>query len=104
MAYDYLESMKADIKSALKCGNYAIEDGFDSLYDAMWVDDSITGNASGSYTFNSALAGEYICANWDLLVEACDEFCINIPKSAEATDVTIRCYLLHQVLEEVCNE
>lgn len=71
----------------------------------MWVDDSVTGNASGSYTFNTYKAEEYICHNLDLLEEAMSEFgCEDVnalEKGAEWCDVTIRCYLLSDILMEV---
>lgn len=99
--YNYYESMKEDIKEYLK---ETEERDFNTLYDDMFIDDSITGNASGSYTFSTYEAEENICHNLDLLKEACDEFCCGIPDGAEACDVTIRCYLLGQVLTEVLEE
>ncbi len=99
--YNYFKSMKEDIKEYLKETD---ERDFDTLYDSMFIDDSITGNASGSYTFSTYEAEENICHNLDLLKEACDEFCCSIPDGAEACDVTIRCYLLGQVLTEVLEE
>ena len=33
---------------------------FEDVYDALFIDDSVTGNGSGSYTFNSATAKEYV--------------------------------------------
>ena len=85
MDYDYREALRTDINNAIhekeewigKTINEMYEDAdeaFDQLYDDMWVNDSVTGNASGSYTFNSYRAEEYICHNWDLLVEAIREF------------------------------
>ena len=99
--YDYFESMRKDIREYLKETD---ERDFDTLYDSMFIDDSITGNASGSYTFSTYEAEENICHNLDLLKEACDEFCCSIPDGAEACDVTIRCYLLGQVLGKVLEE
>lgn len=119
MDYDYREAMRNDINNAIdekenwigKTINEAYEDvdeAFDQLYDDMWVDDSVTGNASGSYTFNTYKAEEYICHNLDLLEQAMNEFgCedVNaIEKGAEWCDVTIRCYLLGEVLTEVLEE
>ena len=72
----------------------------------MFISDSVTGNASGSYTFNTWQAEENLCHNLDLLKEACEEFgsdC-NILESAEGCDVTIRCYLLSSALHEVLDE
>ena len=67
------------------------------LNDTLFCEDSVTGNASGSYTFNAYEAEENLCHNMDLLQEALEEFGCGIEyleKGAEACDVTIRCYLL----------
>lgn len=105
MKYDYIREMKEDIKEYLKETN---ERDFNILYDNMFIDDSITGNASGSYTFNTYEAEENICHNQDLLKEAFEEFGVDyneaLEKGAEYCDVTIRCYLLGQVLQEVLDE
>lgn len=105
MKYDYIREMKEDIKEYLKETN---ERDFDVLYDNMFIDDSITGNASGSYTFNTYEAEENICHNQDLLKEAFEEFGVDyneaLEKGAEYCDVTIRCYLLGQVLTQVLDE
>lgn len=110
--YDYLEAVKEDVK------NYIEENGIkvtsenrdeleEQLNDDLFCNDSVTGNGSGSYTFNRWRAAENLCHNWDLLAEAIDEFCgdVNILKQgAEACDVTIRCYLLNQAISEVLDE
>lgn len=119
MDYDYREAMRKDINDAIDekekwIGKKITEtyedvyEAFDQLYDDMWVDDSVTGNASGSYTFNSYKAEEYICHNLDLVEEALNEFGYGdkncLEKGAEWCDVTIRCYLLSEVLFEVLEE
>ena len=103
MNYNYYEAMKEDVKEYLKGTS---ERDFQTLYDEMFIDDSITGNASGSYTFNTWQAEENLCHNLDLLKEALEEFGSNLNylESPEACDVTIRCYLLGQVLQEVLNK
>ena len=118
--YDYLKAMKNDIREYLE-ENYtaeelaeAIEDKAEfetTLYDDLWIADSVTGNASGSYFCNAWDAAEAICHNLDLLEEAMREFCCDVDalsKGAEWCDVTIRCYLLGQavaaVLEELTEE
>lgn len=113
--YDYYEKVKEDVREYIKDNNIIVsEDTIDdlrygSLYDDMFVCDSVTGNASGSYTFNTWKAEEYICHNLDLFAEAMEEFgYTDIPLdkacSAEYIDVTIRCYILSQVLDEVIDE
>ena len=103
MKYNYYETMKEDVKNYLEENNLELnEDTYNDIYDEMFISDEITGNASGSYTFNTYKAEENICHNLDLLEEACEEFCCE-PKldNAEWCDVTIRCYLLGQVLSEM---
>lgn len=76
----------------------------------MFLCDSVTGNASGSYTFNSYRAKEYVDQNWDLLEEAVEEFGYEwetfnpIEKGFEYCDVTIRCYLLGCAISNVLDE
>lgn len=62
--YDYLEAIKADVKDAIS-DNYDLNEyrgdreGLEEkLNDDLWTNDSVTGNASGSYTFNSYTAKE----------------------------------------------
>lgn len=103
--YDYREAVKEDIKEYLKETN---KRDFDKLYNELWVEDSVTGNGSGSYTFNAYKAEENLCHNMDLLKEAIEMFGGDysniLEQGAEACDVTIRCYLLGQVLQEVLEE
>lgn len=110
MAYNYYEEMKDNINDVLNWNEYDTLE-YDELYDAMFIDDYITGNGSGSYTFNSYKAKEYVMDNMDLLVEALEEFgeieeiaTIIKNREWERADVTIRCYLLGQVLYEVLEE
>lgn len=77
------------------------------LQDELWANDAVTGNASGSYTFNAWKAEENICHNLDLLKEAYECFGFDLPEefeSAEACDVTIRCYLLGECIEAALDE
>ena len=109
--YDYMESLKEDIKDYIK-ENMEYLEGKDEqeLYDDFFVEDAITGNASGSYYCNAWKAEEALCHNMDLLQEALQEFGYteNIDNelitSAEWCDVTIRCYLLGNALSEVLDE
>lgn len=108
--YDYHAEVCEDIRNYIEEHDINVttstkDDLWQEIYDELLVDDSVTGNASGSYTFNTWRAEEYLCHNLDLLQEACEEFCCK-PKldSAEWCDVTIRCYLLGQCLSEVLDE
>lgn len=81
----------------------SIEELEEYLNDELFVCDSVTGNASGSYTFNAWKAEEYVSHNLDLLYEAIEYFNDDysvLKKGAEACDVTIRCYLLPYAISE----
>jgi hypothetical protein len=110
MRYDYLENVREDVLEYIK-ENYEKEDyanlNYEDLYEEMWTADSVTGNGSGSYTFNTWEAEENICHNLDLAAEAYENFGyegVKFEDGAEAIDVTIRCYLLGQVLNEVLDD
>jgi hypothetical protein len=101
--YSYHDAVWEDVEEYLKQNNIELtEENYDEVFENMFMDDSITGNASGSYTFNAYQAEENLAHNWDLLLEvlkAYDETSINIlEKGPEWCDVTIRCYLLNQIL------
>lgn len=104
--YDYRYEMRKDIMRALQ-NDYESRD-FDELFDALFVNDSVTGNASGSYTFCTYTAELYLAGNWDLLRDALEEFgCSSVDileKGAEWCDVTIRCYLLGEILKECLDD
>ena len=103
--YDYYEAVKEDVKEALKDTD---ERDYDTLYDELLINDSVTGNASGSYYCNSWNAEEAICHNLDLLKEALWELGYEndylLENGAEAADVVVRCYLLSYCLGEVLEE
>lgn len=112
--YNYLEAVTSDVLDYIKeeinldewKGN---REGLEEkLNDELWTVDSVTGNASGSYTFNTWEAEENLAHNWDLLAEALDEFGQDgtdvLRQGAEAMDVTIRCYLLGQAIADALDE
>ena len=116
MTYNYLRAVTADAKEYIE-ENYTAEEIADMLLDRynwectlcddMWTADSVTGNGSGSYTFSTYQAEEYICHNLDLLAEAVEEFggVVDVLKNgAEACDVTIRCHLLSQAIAAALDE
>ena len=112
MIYDYLEAEKNDvldyIKENIDFSSFEdIEELEEELNEELWAEDSVTGNASGSYTYNRCLAEEYIVHNLDLLGEALENFgcdASSIKKGAEWCDVTIRCYLLSSAISEALKE
>ena len=117
MAYNYLEELKSDVRNYIKevASDYMdcedMDELRDSLYDNLWDEDSVTGNGSGSYTFNREKAKEYVSDNMDLMVEAYKDLdsIESLVDDLEALDfetidVTIRCYLLSQALDEVLED
>lgn len=118
MYYDYKEALKDDILQAVSDNEYEYKgldriDLAERLNDELWVDDSVTGNGSGSYTFNAYEAGEYVLADgMEYYSEAVEAFCTPAEEVAdnflsenwEAIDVTIRCYLLPEMIEEALDD
>ena len=116
--YDYREAMTEDVKQwitdEVNLADWTEDrEGLEQqLNDDLWTADSVTGNASGSYTFNRVQASLYVLDNMDLLQEAIDEFATDpatvgdkfISEDWEWFDVTIRCYLLGSIISDVLNE
>lgn len=115
--YNYLESIKEDVmeyvRNEMNVYDYDDRDELEqTLNDDLFTNDSVTGNASGSYTFNREQAKEYVTDNMDECIEALKEFCVDSETIAEKLlsedweyfDVTIRCYLLGQAISEVLDE
>lgn len=120
MAYNYLDAVKDDVRQAIEdnydIADYSDRDEFEStLNDDLWVDDSVTGNGSGSYTFDREQAKEYLFDSTDgedWLVEALEEYGTPaeevgkhfMSQDYEWFDVTIRCYVLGIAISEVLDE
>lgn len=116
--YDYREAMTEDVKEWIKENIDLTEwtedrEGLEQqLNDNLWTADSVTGNGSGSYTFNRVQASLYVLDNMDLLQEAIEEFATDpatvgdkfISEDWEWFDVIIRCYLLGSVTSKVLDE
>lgn len=103
--YNYYDEVLQSVEDAINDGYspemlepFDLEDYAEKLNDALWVDDAVTGNGSGSFFFNTYKAEEALAGNWDLAAEALEEFgCDDVNafhKGAEWVDVTVRCYLL----------
>lgn len=118
--YDYLEAVKEDVKKYIY-DNYSKieieealtnkEDWCDKLEEDLWLNDNVTGNASGSYTMDIYKAEENLCHNWDLIIEVNklmgnEEAIISdgYTYGAEYWDICIRCYLLNQAIQKAINE
>jgi len=116
--YNYHEAVLADVREWL-------EDHFDELpprfedrdemiqylNDEMWTADSVTGNASGSYTFCTATAKEYVLSDPDTVKEAFEEFDeesrfadLFFSDEWETMDVIARCYCLVGAISEAVDE
>lgn len=116
MMYNYLEAIIEDVKEAIKEYNtteFADREEFEErLNDDLWMSDSVTGNASGSYHCNSNKSMECVLDNMDLLEEMCGEFGIDnetigkkfLEGAWEWMDVSIRCYLLGQAISEALDD
>ena len=116
--YDYREAMTEDVKEWIKNEVDLTEwtedrEGLEQhLNNDLWTVDSVTGNGSGSYTFNRVQASLYVLDNMDVLQEAFDEFATDpatvgdkfLSEDWEYFDVTIRCYLLGSVISDVLDE
>lgn len=127
--YNYLEAVKDDVETWLVDNSSQFEeikdnnkiDGVidwdsvkDDLNEILWSEDSITGNGSGSYTFNSKKAREYVLDGDGLqyLKELVDEGLLTYESIGryvtnydfEALDVSLRCYFLSQAIEEVITD
>ena len=117
--YNYLEAVTNDAKTAILQNMdmwewHNREELEENANDWLWVADEVTGNGSGSYTFNRESAKEYVTRSddgMDTLRDAVREFdCEREAFSAfleenwEYFDVTIRCYLLGQAISAAIDE
>ena len=109
--------MYADIKDYIE--NEVNFEDYEDRYDLeqhlnedLWIEDSVTGNASGSYYCNSYKAKESVLANMEDFGDAIREFCENLAEVGrwfrdeewEVMDVTIRCYLLGEMISTVLDD
>ena len=113
MPYDYKTRLVHDIKNymedSINIDEYeSLDELSEYLNDTLWTEDSVTGNGSGSYTFNHAEAKQYVLDNMNLAVEMAREFdCKDrfmdwlFDDDYESIDVSIRCYLLRSAIDEV---
>lgn len=101
----YQEEVKSDAMDAIK-ENLEYNDNWDEMYDSLFIDDSVTGNASGSYYCNSYKAAEAV-SGIIFDSDAVDEFKalgydgIPTEEGAETCDVIARCICLGLVSGEL---
>jgi hypothetical protein len=120
MAYNYLEAMVDDIKDYIDA-NINLDEFKDrqeleeKLNDDLWVEDSVTGNGSGSYTFDRHKSYENVQGDpdaMDYIRDLVSEFGVDAETVAEKFldedyeywDVSIRCYLLGQAIGEALDQ
>lgn len=102
---EYQEEVKSDAMDAIK-ENLEYVNSWDEMYDLLFVDDSVTGNASGSYYFNRWKAEEAV-SGIIFDSDAVDEFKaagydgIPTEEGAETCDVIARCLCLGLVSGEL---
>ena len=102
---DYKDEVKADAMDAID-ENVTWFDTWDDMYDSLFMDDSVTGNGSGSYYFNAAKAEDAI-SGIIFDADAIDEFRamgydgIPTEEGAETCDVIARCIALELVADEL---
>ena len=116
MPYDYKTRLVHDIKDYMEdlinIDEYeSLDELSEYLNNTLWTEDSVTGNGSGSYTFNHAEAKQYVLDNMNLAVEMAREFdCKDrfmdwlFDDDYESIDVSIRCYLLRSAIDEVMDD
>lgn len=111
--YNYYENVKDDVENYIKENkeyfkSTNLEELEEELNDQCWISDCVTGNDSGRYTFNTYEAEKNLNGNWDLLLEALEEFGYSdinpIEKGAEWCDVLIRCYVLSQAISALLEQ
>lgn len=109
---NFLDEVRDDLKQMI-IDNYptrkALEEADrDTIYDEAFITDSVTGNGSGSYYFNTEKSRENVMNNEEVVEEMIDEFGVDMKEhwnDWEFLDVSCRCYLLEQVdIEEVIQE
>lgn len=82
MNYNYLEAMVEDITEWMEYNNFDlseytdIDEAREYLYDELWGEDDITGNGEMGYATKVDYEN-YLCHNWDALIDAVENFCID---------------------------
>ena len=122
MSYDYKAAVRSDVEDWIQDNLDELKDFsspyYDDVYsylqDTLFTEDSVTGNGSGSYTFSRALADEYFHGDpkarvyvKELAEEWCEEGMIGekaLDEEWEWFDVSIRCWLLGEVIGELADE
>ncbi|WP_322151145.1 hypothetical protein [Paratractidigestivibacter sp.] len=99
---DYMDQVRADAAEAVREGAAS----WDEMLDELYIDDSVTGNGSGSYTFSGARALENVrglVGDADFTAEAAGAgYGAEVfGRDPEALDVIARCLALGRVSGEL---
>lgn len=116
MTYDdYCKAVISDAEDVIAenfdNGYYNAETDFEDVYDYLFVDDAVTGNTSGSYTFNAYQAKEnvkdamfdnYVLAALENMgISKRDVVSYIYNQEYETLDVCIRCAILGDVYGDI---
>lgn len=97
MNYNYLKAMVEDITEWMKYNHFDLseyidlEEAHEYLHDELWDEDDVTGNGEMGYATKVDYEN-YLCHNWDTLIEAIEDFYVNmndIITILEKKDVTL---------------
>lgn len=108
--YNYLAVVKDDVRNYISdevnlSEFNKVEELNEFLNEKLFNENSVTGNSSSeTYTYSREVAAENLLYNMDLLSQAMGEFGDVLDKGEEACDVSIRCYLLAQAINEVLDD
>ena len=102
---DYMDQVRADAAEAVREGA-AWSASWDEMLDELYIDDSVTGNGSGSYTFSGARALENVrglLGDADFMDEAAGAgYGLEVfGRDPETLDVIARCLALGRVTGEL---
>ena len=105
-----IEQYLEDNEQFINMADFDSAEDFETwLYDELFVSDEVTGNASGSFTFNSYEAKEKVFADMQTVTDALKEFCCGQSEEVadaflnerwEFLDVTARCYVLGECIAD----
>lgn len=105
---DYINETRDNAIYVIECGDYDdILGDTEELMDSLLLDDAVTGNGSGSFTFNAKEAAELVAdLIWDpdfLFEVESGGFNLSdlIRKGPEAIDVIARCFALSYIQPSV---
>lgn len=112
--YNYFESIYDDVVQWFKDDPEMLAEfvalneacAADFAFNQLWLEDSITGNCSGSYWFSTWKAEEALCHNMELIYECIQDGLMSWEslENPEGVDVVIRCNLLPDVVIQVWHD